>query len=241
MGADQHIDWRGAAASALDWWHEAGVDTLVEDAPRAWLREPRAPETRPAEAAAPVAAAPPARLPDTLEAFEAWRIGAEAPEAGWPGRSIAAGGDPAADLAILVDMPEREDADTLLSGAAGVLFDRMLAAIGRDRSTIYLATLCAVRPVSGQLPVELTPRLAEIARHRLALLRPKRLLLMGNAASRALLGVNAAAGRGRLHLLNHDGGQTETVASFPPRFLLEQPARKAEAWKDLQLVIGGLA
>src|SRR3546814_13451631 len=88
-------------------------------------------------------------------------------------------------------MPEREDGETLLSGAAGVLFDRMLAAIGRDRSSVYLAPLCAIRPVSGQIPADLGPPLAEIALHRLALFRPKRLLLMGNAASRALLGVNA--------------------------------------------------
>src|SRR3546814_9754360 len=112
----------------------------------------------------------------------------------------------------------------------------MPAAVGRDPSGVSLAPLCATRPVSGQIPADLGPPLAEIALHRLALCRPKRLLLMGNAASRALLGVNAAAGRGCLHVLNHTGGQTEKVASFPPRFLLEQAARQAEAWKDLQLV-----
>ena len=117
----------------------------------------------------------------------------------------------------------------------------MLAAIGRDRSSIYLAPLCAVWPVSRQVAPELEAQLAEIARHRLALLRPKRLLVMGNAVSRALLGIDAAAARGRLHVLNHDGGQTETVASFPPRLLLDRPQNKADAWKDLQLLIGGIA
>src|SRR3546814_751241 len=129
----------------------------------------------------------------------------------------------------------------LVTGVQTCALPILLAAIGRDRSSVYLAPLCAIRPVSGQIPADLGPPLAEIALHRLALCRPKRLLLMGNAASRALLGVNAAAGRGCLHVLNHAGGQTETVASFPPRFLLEQPARKAEAWKDLQLVTWGLA
>ncbi|MCM8731345.1 uracil-DNA glycosylase family protein [Hephaestia sp. GCM10023244] len=241
MGADQTINWRRATASALDWWHEAGVDTLVDDTPRAWLREPLAVEPRSATIAAAPPPAAPLTLPDTIEAFEAWRVGPDAPEAGWPGRPIAASGDPAATLAILVDMPERDDGETLLDGPAGALFDRMLAAIGRDRSNIYLAPLCAIRPISGQILDDHAPRLAELARHRLALCRPQRLLLMGNAASRALLGVNGAAGRGRLHILNHGNGQTEAVASFPPRFLLEQPARKAEAWKDLQLVIGDLA
>ncbi len=238
MGADQHIDWNAAAASTLDWWAEAGVDALVEDIPRAWLTETRAAA---ATSAAVAEAAPAAALPDTLDAFEAWRIGPEAPEAAWPGRPIAASGDPAADLAILIDMPEREDGETLLSGPAGALFDRMLAAIGRDRSSIYLASLCAMRPMSRHAATDIEARLSDIARHRLALTRPKRLLLMGNAASRALLGMDVPAARGHLHLLNHPGGQTETVATFPPRFLLDQLRRKADAWKDLQLVIGGLS
>jgi len=40
VGADQHIDWMSDVMSALDWWREAGVDTLVEDAPRDWLTAP---------------------------------------------------------------------------------------------------------------------------------------------------------------------------------------------------------
>jgi DNA polymerase len=32
----------------------------------------------------------------------------------------------------------------------------------------------------------------------------------------------------------------EAIASFHPRFLLERPAQKAEAWRDLQLLIEGL-
>src|SRR3546814_1037887 len=97
----------------------------------------------------------------------------------------------------------------LVTGVQTCALPILLAAIGRDRSSVYLAPLCAIRPVSGQIPADLGPPLAEIALHRLALCRPKRLLLMGNAASRALPGVNAAAGRGCLHGLNHAGGQTE--------------------------------
>src|SRR3546814_18137400 len=89
MGADQNIDWRSAAASTLDWWHEAGVETLVDDTPRAWLREPRAAEARPADQIAATAPAQPTALPDPIDAFEAWRIGPGAPEAGWPGSPIA--------------------------------------------------------------------------------------------------------------------------------------------------------
>src|SRR3546814_17114994 len=73
------------------------------------LREPRAAEARPADQIAATAPAQPTALPDTIDAFEAWRIGPGAPEAGWPGSPIATRGNPAADLAIVVDMHEREE------------------------------------------------------------------------------------------------------------------------------------
>ena len=239
MGADQNLDWNQAAASALEWWRDAGVDTCIDESPRDWL-------SRAAPAPiAPIADAV-AALPDTLAAFAAWRSGPDAPEADWTGTAIAAQGDPASDIMILVDMPERDDAETgvLLSGAAGRLFDRMLAAIGRSRDTVYLASLCTVRPPAGRTPPDAEQRLTELAAHHVALAGPKRLLLMGNAPSRALIGADAARGRGSLRAVNLKAGtvtlDVEAVPSFHPRFLLEKPAAKAEAWKDLQMLIGGL-
>jgi len=244
MGADQNIHWAQAAASALEWWRDAGVDTLVEDEARDWLA---APVRAPATAAVTESAAPDVPLPATLDAFSAWRTGPDAPEAGWGQALIGARGDPATGLMILIDCPEREDgeAGSLLGGAAGRLFDRMLAAIGRSRESIYLAAVSAARPVSGRIPPETEARLGEIARHHVALAAPKRLLLMGNAASRAVLGADVARARGRLHGVNPKGGTTASVAgtgviaSFHPRFLLERPAAKAEAWKDLRMLIEG--
>ena len=242
MGADQQIDWNATAASALDWWHDAGVDVLVEDAPRDWFAAP-APvaATAPPASATPPAPTPPA-MPTSLAAFLEWRVGDAAPEAGWRGTSILASGAADAAIMVLVDCPDREDETDgiLMSGQTGRLFDRMLAAIGLDRASIHLAAVCARRPVAGRTPSEVEAQLAEIARHHVALVAPKRLLLLGNAASRALLGAESTQIRGRLHGLNHKGGQTEAVASFHPRFLIEKPAAKAEAWKDLQMLIGGM-
>lgn len=246
MGADQTIDWKLAAASTLDWWREAGVETLVDELPHDWLKPavaspPASPTSSPPAAATVSDPSVTATLPDTLDAFVGWRLGNSTPDAGW-GTPIAPQGNAAAGLMVLIDMPEREDAASglLLGGDAGRLFDRMLAAIGRDRQSIYLASLAVARPASGQIARELIDPLTKLARHQIALVGPKRVLLLGNAASRAVLGANAAPARGHLHVLNHDRGQTEAVASFHPRFLLQHPVRKAEAWRDLQMVIGGI-
>jgi uracil-DNA glycosylase len=248
MGADQRLDWE-LAKSALNWWRDAGVDVLVDEAPRDWLApvsESLAVE-RPAPTAAPrIAPAPPpvdVKLPETLDAFIAWRLSDAAPEMSWSGARIAPEGDPAARLMVLVDCPERDAPDTLLGGPAGKLFDAMLAAIGLDRATIYLAALGWCRPLGGRIPAESSARLAALARHHVQLAGPKRLLLLGNAASRALLGADVTPMRGSLQPLNHKVGQEQAgaVASYPPRFLLERPAAKAEAWRDLQLLVRGLA
>lgn len=251
MGAGQNIDWNQAAASALEWWRDAGVDAIIDEAPRNWLARPAlAPAIDPNVPIADAVAAP-ARLPDTLEAFAQWRVGPNAPEAGWHGTPLAAQGDAASDIMIVIDMPEREDGETgqLMSGAAGRLFDRMLAAIGRERASVYLVALCAARPASARIAPEIEARLGEILAHHVALAAPKRVLLMGNAPSRALLGMDFLRARGGLRSLNHlaatvkaehETAGYEAVATFHPRFLIEQPAKKAEAWKDLQMLIGGL-
>ncbi|MEO7177895.1 MAG: uracil-DNA glycosylase, partial [Allosphingosinicella sp.] len=133
-----------AATSALIWWTEAGVDTLVGEEPRDWLR----PKTAEAPTPIPAAEAADEVLPGQLDLFQAWlassdRLSFAAPAA----PRICPAGDPASGLMILADMPSGEDcaAGTLISGEAGRLFERMLAAIGRDRATIYLAALSCVR------------------------------------------------------------------------------------------------
>lgn len=241
VGADQRIDWAREAASALEWWRDAGVDVLVSDDPFDWLAAPAAsPATAiPATAFSAPAPVATATLPTSWDAFLVWRTGADAPESAWGTPPIAPAGE-TSGLMVLVDCPEREDRDALLSGAAGRLFDRMLAAIGLARADVHLASMATARPLTGRMPRDIEARLGEIARHHVALAAPPRLLVMGNAASRAVLATDLAEARGSLRALNHkDGRTTSVVATFHPRFLLERPATKADAWKDLQLLFRG--
>jgi DNA polymerase len=226
------------AASLMGWWHEMGVDTLIDENPVPWLDRARAKAPLASEPARPVEF----RMPSTLPAFTRWLMDSpDIPDAGPPGRRVAVSGNPEASLMVMVDMPELGDADAghLLSGDVGELFDRMLAALKLDRESVYIAALCPGRVPTGLVPAGSEPKLAEIARHHIALAGPKQLWLMGSAVSRAILGMELAQARGTLHKFNHENGSVEAVVSFSPRFLLQSPRRKADAWADMQMLIKG--
>lgn len=222
------------AHSALTWWHDAGVDTIVGESPRNWLAP--APAPAPVEAAP---AAPAAPIPETLAEFRAWLL--ESPDLPFaaPGAPrLGPVGDPGAGPMILVDMPSVGDiaAGHLLSGEAGALFDRMMKAIGLNRETIYLAPLSPVRSPSGAIDSRNGAVLADIARRHIALVKPKAVLLFGDNCAKALLGAGIPATRARWHALETPAGPVRTVATIRPEKLLQQPGMKTLAWDDLQML-----
>lgn len=225
------------AESTLTWWEEAGVDTIVGEAPRDWL------SAEPAPPPATQAPAPAEAMPESLEAFRDW-LGAtdRLPFASPSARRIAPAGDPAAGLMLLADMPAAEDvaAGTLFSGEAGALFDRMLAAIGRSRDTVYLAPFSPIRPPAGRIDPEGVRTLTDIARRHVGLAAPRALLLFGDSCARALLGLPMTAARGRWHAVETPAGPVRTLVTIRPQELLTQPKLKSHAWADLQLLMEGL-
>jgi uracil-DNA glycosylase family 4 len=224
---DMSSNW---AASALGWWEEAGVDTIVGEEPRDWL----APRTKAPDAPPP--APPPDALPDTLQGFQAWLAATDQlPYAAPTALRAVPAGDAAAGLMILTDMPSPDGG--LISGEAGALFDRMLAAIGRSRQTIYLASLSPIRTPTGTIGEAESARLAEIARHHIGLAAPEALLLFGDACGKALVGSAVAGARARWHEVQTAAGQVRTLVTLRPEKLLTQPKLKSLAWADLQMLI----
>ena len=262
-------DLVGLASSALRWWADAGVDIMVDEAPRDWLRGSTKPVSGsfaptpviPAKAGTQIAPSSRAAadwvpafagmtskgedtLPGQLDLFQAYlKDSAALPFAGPAARRVCPAGDPSAGLMLMTDMPAAEDcgSGTLISGEAGRLFDRMLAAIGRDRSSIYLASISCLRSPDGRLSGPHAEQCATLARHHIGLAAPKVLLLLGDAAGRALLGLGVFQGRGRWHEVQTHAGPVRTILSFAPSHLLNQPSAKASAWADLQMLMEGLS
>lgn len=221
----------GVALSALDWWAEAGVDTLADDSPRNWLAA--APVVTEAVAAAPVQAK--AALPDTLAAFRAFLL-ADASIPGPAKGRVDASGDAASGIVIVVDMPEAEDraSGNLLSGEVGALFDRMLGAIKLGRDQVYLIPFSPVRATTGRLGDTELAKLTPLLLHHLTLAAPRKLLLLGDAPVQALLRKPAAQARDIVHQVAIGDGEVPTVASIHPRLVHLRREHRALAWADLQ-------
>ena len=226
----------GALLSALDWWAEAGVDTLVDDLPRNWLAA--APTASGTAEVIPAAASPApiaANLPDTLEDFRAFLL-ADATIPGPASMRIDAMGDAASGVVIIVDMPEAEDraSGRLLSGEVGALFDRMLGAIKLTREQAYLIPFSPARPTTGRLsPTEIKP-LTPLLLHHLALAAPRKLLLLGDAPVQALLNLPAAKARETVHSVTIGEMAVPAIASIHPRIVHMRRDYRALAWADLQ-------
>jgi uracil-DNA glycosylase len=230
--------------AALDWWVNAGVDCIIDEVPVPWLERAKAAQPLPAQVATtapkPVVLTEP--VPKTLPAFVEWlATTASLPSCGPPAQRLVAAGDPHASLMVMIDMPEIADPaqGLLLSGDVGDLFEKMLSAIHQTRESIYLACFSPGRPAGGILSAPMLAQLTPLAWQHIDLIGPKRLWLMGQTVSRAIIGPDAAPGTGIKRKINHEGRNVESVASFSPSFLLANPKRKAAAWADMQALTEG--
>jgi DNA polymerase len=228
-GPQAAADRRASVAALLDWWKTAGVDAVVSADPHPWF----APAVL-AEAAVPlVPPAPSLQLPaDPYAAVTSLAQLAELVRARMPNAPFA-DGDPASGLMILGEAPSAEDLRTgrPFSGPAGQLLDRMLAAIGIDRTQCYIALLCPGRRVPGTpTPDEIAAELP-LTRAHVRLAKPRLILLLGGNPVHALTSETAPIGRLRGRWLEVDG--IPALATWNPAYLLRRPEDKGAAWADL--------
>lgn len=161
---------------------------------------------------------------------------------------VFADGNPLSRVMLVGEAPGADE-DRLgkpFVGVSGQLLDRMLAAIGLDRSGFYITNTCFWRPPGNRKPTEgeLAAQQPFVQRH-IELVNPAVLVLVGASAAHTLLGTNDGITRlrGRWFDYHSDGLQqaVPTLPIFHPAFLLRQPAQKRETWADLQKLKARLA
>jgi uracil-DNA glycosylase len=122
-------------------------------------------------------------------------------------------------------------------GRAGQLLDKMLEAIGLDRTNVYIANVVPWRPPGNRTPTpqELALCLPFI-RRQIELVAPDFLVLLGASAAQTLLGEKEGIMRLRGHWRDYHCGD-KTIRALPmlhPAYLLRAPMKKAQAWRDLR-------
>lgn len=156
-------------------------------------------------------------------------------------RLVFADGNPAAPVMLIGEAPGRdEDLQGLpFVGESGKLLDRMLAAIGLDRTGCYITNILPWRPPGNRTPAaeEVAACLPFLRRH-IALVRPRYLVLLGNAAVHAVLDRREGVSRlrGRWIDCEIEDLVVPALPTYHPAFLLRQAGQKREAWRDLLIL-----
>ncbi|MCI4679776.1 uracil-DNA glycosylase [Rhodoblastus acidophilus] len=212
-------------------------------APRA-LRQPPPPAPKPAAALSHETAAASAReqaasaqtldeLREKLASFDGCALKNSATQL------VFADGAPDAKIMIVGEGPGADE-DRIgkpFVGRAGQLLDKMLAAIGLDRSKVYIANVVPWRPPGNRTPTPQELALClPFVRRQIELVAPDYLVLLGASAAQTLLNEKEGIMRLRGHWRDYRCGD-RTIRALPmlhPAYLLRAPLKKAQAWRDLR-------
>ena len=204
-------------------------------------------EAAPAPEAAIQSAREAARTAPTLEAlralmenFEGCALKSTAT------RLVFADGNPQARIMFVGEAPGREeDIEGLpFVGRSGKLLDRMIAAIGLDRSSVYIANVIPWRPPGNRTP---TPQETQIClpfiQRQIELVNPDVLVTLGNPSTQTLLSTREGIMKTRGRWFDYDTGTRtiRAIATFHPAYLLRSPSYKRMAWQDLRAIAKALA
>ena len=150
-------------------------------------------------------------------------------------------GNPKSKIMLVGEAPgANEDQEGLpFVGRAGMLLDKMLAAINLDRKKVYISNIVNYRPPENRKPTEeeIQRYLPFITKH-IEIINPKILVLLGSTAMNALIGNNVVISKMRGKWIEKKFGscKTSVIITFHPAFLMRQPAQKKMAWIDLKMI-----
>jgi uracil-DNA glycosylase len=252
----------------LAFYLEAGVDCALTEAPANRLSDPdiasaaaplpKAVRTMPAPVLAARGEAAPAPevailsareaartapslevLRDLLENFDGCALKSTAT------RLVFADGNPRARVMFVGEAPGREeDIEGLpFVGRSGQLLNRMIAAIGLDRSKAYIANVIPWRPPGNRTP---TPQETQIClpfiQRQIELVNPDVLVTLGNPSTQTLLSTREGIMKTRGKWVEYDTGTRviRALATFHPAYLLRSPSYKRLAWQDLRSIAKAL-
>ena len=241
----------------LDWYRAAGVDIAVGEEPidRFAQRPPQRVTPIPVAASAAVTERP-AEQPVMLggDPSEARSLAASAQSldqlqailGGYDGcglklratQLVFADGNPDAEVMLIGEAPgaEEDRQGKPFVGKSGQLLDRMLAAIGLDRTKVYIANTVPWRPPGNRTPTPEEMALCLPFLHRqVELVAPKLVMTLGGPAMQTVF--SSTNGiikmRGKWSDVTIGSHRVEAIPTLHPAYLLRNPTAKQQAWTDM--------
>jgi len=137
-------------------------------------------------------------------------------------------------LVIITDVPSADDdsSGNVLSGSAGDLLDKMLAAIGMNRDIVSIIPIIFWRTPGGRTPTENELSLARpFVKRLIGFLNPRMILTLGATPALDIAGVKLSSNHGKIAKTQQD---TPVMSIYHPNYLLLKPSAKREVWTALQ-------
>jgi uracil-DNA glycosylase family 4 len=146
-------------------------------------------------------------------------------------------GNPKARIMFVGEAPGRDEdiEGRPFVGRSGKLLDRMMAAIGLDRNSVYIANVVPWRPPGNRTP---TPQETAICLpftlRQIELVDPDILVCLGAPSAQTLLKVREGIIKTRGRWFTHRTGTRDirAIATLHPAYLLRQPLAKRLVWRD---------
>jgi uracil-DNA glycosylase len=159
---------------------------------------------------------------------------------------VFADGNPGASVMFVGEAPGRDEdiAGLPFVGRSGKLLDRMMAAIGLDRTSAYIANIIPWRPPGNRTP---TPQESAIClpfiMRQIELSDPDVLVCLGGPSAQTLLSIREGITKMRGRWFPYHTGTREirALATLHPAYLLRQPLQKRLAWRDFLAIKKALA
>jgi DNA polymerase len=236
---------RGAGADAADPAPAAAADAEISIEPAGRASVPPSPPRAVGTPAAEATGGPAETAPVDLKSAS-WEAVIEAIHACTAcelaqncTRKVPGVGNREADLMIIGEGPGHDEdiQGEPFVGRSGQLLDRMLAAIGLDRSQVYITNIVKCRPPNNRDP---RPDEAEHCRAfleaQIERIAPRVILSVGRVSAHNLLATDQPVGKLIRQRHTLPGSEIPVKVTYHPAYLLRNPSAKAIAWQDLKLL-----
>ncbi len=154
-------------------------------------------------------------------------------------------GNENAKIMFVGKAPSKDDdiEGQIFVGRGGVLLDKMMAAIGLNRSDVYLSNILPWRPPGNRAPTadEIATSMPFFTR-QVELVAPDYIFTLGEVAPKILFEEKKSLNkiRGEWRDIKIGSHSVKVICSFHPDFLIAQPVQKKSAWQDLLLLKAAL-